>query len=93
MEQVENLELEILLVLRSNKTVPTRRFHELFKRDWNLYRSKLNELILNKFLKVSMQIPGICVFELSKKGDERINDLQNGHPFFYQSKFPEWFTK
>ena len=75
MEQTKNLELEILLTLRSNKTVPTRKFHELFAQDWNLYRSKLNELIIEKFLKVSVQSPGICVFELSKKGDERMDEL------------------
>ena len=75
MEQAENLELEILLALRSNKTVPARNFHELFEKDWNLYRSTVNGLIVKKFLKVSVQIPGICVFELSKKGDERIDEL------------------
>jgi hypothetical protein len=75
MEQIENLELEILFALRSNKTVPTRKFHELFEPDWSLYRPKFNELIIKRFLKVSAQIPGICVFELSKKGDERIDEL------------------
>jgi hypothetical protein len=75
MEEAENLELEILLTLRSNKTVQTRKFHELFEQDWNLYRSKFNELIIKKFLNISVQIPGICVFELSKKGDERIDEL------------------
>ncbi len=75
MEQAENLELEILLALRSNKMVPTRKFHELFKSDWNLYRPKFNELIIKKFLKVSTQFPGICVFELNKKGEERIDEL------------------
>ena len=75
MEQAKNLELEILLTLRSNKTVPTRNFHELFEKDWNLYRPTFNTLIIKKFLKVSVQIPGICVFELSKKGDERIDEL------------------
>ena len=58
MEQAKNLELEILLTLRNNKTVPTRKFHELFEQDWNLYRSKFNELIVKKFLKISIQIPG-----------------------------------
>ena len=75
MEQAENLELEILLALRSNQSVPTRTFHELFEKDWNLYRPTFNALIVKKYLKVSEQIPGICVFELSKKGDERINEL------------------
>jgi hypothetical protein len=77
MEQAKNLELEILLTLRSNKTVPTRKFHELFEQDWNIYRSKFNELIVKKFIKVSVQIPGVCVFELSKKGDERIDKLHH----------------
>ena len=75
MEQAKNLELEILLTLRSNKTVPTRNFHKLFEKDWNLYRPTFNALIIKKFLRVSVQIPGICVFELSKKGDERIDEL------------------
>ena len=75
MEKAENLELEILLALRSNKTVPVRNFNELFEKDWNLYRSSVNELIVKKFLKVSVQVSGICVFELSKKGDERIDEL------------------
>jgi|SRR5579863_947837 len=79
MEQAENLELEILLALRRNKVVPTRKIHELFQKDWNLYRSTFNDLIVKKFLKVSVQIPGTCVFELSKKGDERIGELLHGH--------------
>lgn len=75
MEQAEDLELEILLTLRSNKSVPARNFHELFEKNWNLYRSTVNRLIVKKFLKVSVQAPGICVFELNKKGDERIDIL------------------
>ena len=75
MEQAKSLELEILLTLRNNKTVPTRKFHELFEQDWNLYRSKFNELIIKKFLKVSTQIPEICVFELNSKGEDRIDEL------------------
>lgn len=75
MEQAKNLELEILLTLRSNKTVPTRNFHELFEKDWNLYRSALNRLIVKKYLKISVQISGACVFELSQKGDERIDEI------------------
>jgi hypothetical protein len=75
MEQIKNLELEILLALRSNKTVPTRKFHELFEKDWNLYRSTFNKLIVKKFLKISALSQETCVFELSKKGDERIDEL------------------
>ncbi|HEX3767698.1 MAG TPA: hypothetical protein VHT72_04940 [Puia sp.] len=75
MEQTKNLELEILLALRSIKTVPTRQFPELFEQDWNLYRSTFNTLIVKKFLKISEQSPGICVFELSKKGEERIDEI------------------
>ena len=75
MEQAEDLELEILLTLRSNKTVPTRNFHELFEKDWNLYRSILNRLIVKKYLKVNVQVSGVCVFELSQKGNERIEEI------------------
>jgi hypothetical protein len=78
MEQAETLELEILLVLRSNKPVPTRNFHELFEKDWNLYRSTFNALIVKKYLKVSEQIPGMCVFELTTKGNERTDELLHG---------------
>ena len=77
MEQAKSLELEILLTVRNNKTVPTRKFHELFDQDWNLYRSKINELIVQKFLKISIQVPGICVFELHSKGEYRIDELLN----------------
>jgi hypothetical protein len=75
MEQAKSLELEILLTVRNNKTVPTRKFHELFEQGWNLYRSKFNELIVKKFLKISTQVPGICVFELNSKGEYRIDEL------------------
>jgi hypothetical protein len=75
MEQAKGLELEILLTVRNNKTVPTRKFHELFEQDWNLYRSKFNELIVKKFLRISAQITGICVFELNSKGEYRIDEL------------------
>ena len=75
MDQAKRLELEILLTVRNNKTVPSRNFHELFEQDWNLYRSKFNELIVKKFLKISSQIPGICVFELHVKGEYRIDEL------------------
>lgn len=75
MEQAKSLELEILLTVRNNKTVPTRKFHELFEQDWNLYRSKINELIVQKFLKISTQVTGICVFELNSKGEYRIEEL------------------
>jgi len=75
MEQAKSLELEILLTVRNNKTVPARKFHELFEPDWSLYRSKINELIVQKFLKISNQIQGICVFELNSKGEYRIDEL------------------
>jgi len=75
MEQAKSLELEILLTVKNNKTVPTRKFHELFEQGWNLYRSKFNELIVKKFLKISTQVPGICVFELNSKGEYRIDEL------------------
>jgi hypothetical protein len=77
MEQAKSLELEILLTVRNNKTVPARKFHELFEQDWNKYRSKINELIVQKFLKISTHIPGICVFELNSKGEYRIDELLN----------------
>src|ERR1700730_17152238 len=75
MDQAKRLELEILLTVRNNRNVPSRKFHELFEQDWNLYRSKFNELIIKKFLKVSTQIPEICVFELNSKGEDRIDEL------------------
>ncbi len=75
MEQAKSLELEILLTVRNNKTVPARKFHELFEQDWNLYRSKINELIVQKFLKISTHGLGICVFRLSSKGEYRIDEL------------------
>src|SRR3954462_15689250 len=75
MEQSKRLELDILLCLRNNKTVPPSNFHELFQDHWNLYRAKLNELIINRFIKVSTLSPGICVFELSAKGEDRIWQL------------------
>ena|ERR1700753_738998 len=75
MEQTKNLELEILLALKTNKSVPTRKFHELFEKDWDLYRSTFNLLIVKKYLTISVQISGTCVFELSKKGDERIDEI------------------
>ena len=75
MEQAKSLELEILLTVRNNKTVPARKFHELFEQDWSLYRSKINELIVQKFLKISNQVQGICVFELNSKGEYRIDEL------------------
>ena len=77
MEQAKSLELEILLTVRNNKTVPTRKFHELFEQDRNLYRSKINELIIQKFVRISAQEPGICVFELNPKGEYRIDELLN----------------
>jgi len=75
MEQAEVLELEILLALRSKKTVPTRKFHELFEKDWHLYQSTVNLLIVKKYLKVSVQDSGISVFELSNKGEDRMDEL------------------
>ena len=75
MDQAKSLELEILLTVRNNRTVPTRKFHELFEQEWNLYRSKFNELIVQKFLKISAQVQGICVFELNSKGEYRIDEL------------------
>ena len=75
MEQAENLELEILLALRSSKAVPTRKMHALFEKDHNVYRSAVNRLIVEKYIKVSVQAPAIPVFELSEKGDERIDEL------------------
>jgi hypothetical protein len=75
MEQAKSLELEILLTVRNNKKVPARKFHKLFEQDWNLYRSKINELILQEFLKISTQGQGICVFKLSSKGEYRIDEL------------------
>ena len=75
MEQAKCLELEILLRVRNNKRVPARKFHELFEQDWNLYRSKINELIVQKLLNISTQGQGICVFRLSSKGEYRINEL------------------
>src|SRR4051794_30926964 len=75
MEQSKRLELDILLFLRNNKTVPTPTFHELFQENWNLYRAKLNELIINRFIKVSTLSAGICAFDLSAKGEQRIWEL------------------
>jgi hypothetical protein len=75
MEQAKSLELEILLTVRKNKKVPARKFHELFEQDWNLYRSKINELIVQKFLKITTQGQGICVFKLSSKGEYRMDEL------------------
>jgi hypothetical protein len=75
MEQAKRLELEILLAVKNNKTVPARKFHQLFEQDWNLYRSKFNELIVKKFLKISTQEPDICVFELNSKSESRIDEL------------------
>ena len=75
MDQAKRLELEILLTVRNNKAVPSRKFRELFEQDWNLYRPKFNELIVKKFLKISSQIPGICVFELHGKGEYRIDEF------------------
>jgi hypothetical protein len=75
MEQAKSLELEILLAVRNNKRVPARKFHELFEQDWNLYRSKIHELIVQEFLKISTQGQGICVFRLSSKGEYRMDEL------------------
>ncbi len=75
MEQTKNLELEILLTLRNNKVVPTRKIHQLFDQEWDVYRPKFNELIVKRFLKISTQIPGICTFELNQKGGDRIVEL------------------
>jgi hypothetical protein len=75
MGQAKTLELNILLALRNNKTVPIRKVHELFDQDWSLYRSKFNELIIKSFFKISTEIPGICTFELNQKGNDRINEL------------------
>ena len=77
MEQAKSLELEILLTVRNNKTVPTRIFHQLFEQDCNLYRSKINELIIQKFVRISAQEPGTCVFELNPKGEYRIDEFLN----------------
>ena len=75
MEQAKSLELEILLAVRNNKRVPARKFRELFEQDWNLYRSKIHELIVQEFLKISTQGQGICVFRLSSKGEYRMDEL------------------
>jgi predicted transcriptional regulator len=74
MDNVKSLELEILIVVRQNRSVSIHDFYKLFELRWKFYNSKFNELVTEGLLE-TVTIAGLPVYELTSKGKVRITDL------------------
>jgi hypothetical protein len=74
MENIKTLELEILIVVRQNRKVPTHHFYKLFEHRWKLYDSKFSELSAEGLFE-AVTIAGMSIYELTGKGKVRIAEL------------------
>jgi hypothetical protein len=74
MDNIKTLELEILIVVRQNRRVPTHHFYKLFEHRWNSYNAKFNELAADGLFE-TVAISGIPIYELTGKGRVRITEL------------------
>jgi len=74
MDNNKTLELEILIVVRQNRRLPTHHFYKLFEHRWKLYKSKFNELATEGLFE-TVTIAGIPIYELTSKGRVRITGL------------------
>ena len=74
MDNIKNLELELLIIVRQNTKVLIDQFHKLFDHKWILYHPKFNELLTDGYVD-AVKIAGMVVYELTSKGKGRINEL------------------
>jgi len=75
MNNMKTLELEILVTILQNKTVPVNRFHKLFDYKWELYRASFNDLRMDGLFKVSAPGVGASGYELTSRGKARASEL------------------
>jgi hypothetical protein len=75
MNNMKTLELEILLTIMQNKTVPVSRFHKLFDYKWELYQPSFSDLKKDVLFKVSAPGVGASGYELTPRGKARVNEL------------------
>jgi hypothetical protein len=75
MNNMKTLELEILITIMQNKTVPVSRFHKLFDYKWELYRVGFNDLKTGGLFRVAAPGVGASGYELTPHGKARVNEL------------------
>jgi hypothetical protein len=75
MNNMKALELEILVTIMQNKTVPISRFHKLFDYKWELYRLSFDDLKMGGLFKVSAPGVGASGYELTPGGKARVSEL------------------
>jgi hypothetical protein len=77
MENNKQMELEILIAIRNNQTIPADEFHTIFDDRWPDYRTSMVSLY-NKGLLINSChaiIPGLNIWELTGAGKLRISEL------------------
>jgi hypothetical protein len=75
MNNMKTLELEILVTIMQNKTLPVSRFHRLFDYKWELYRPGFNDLRMEGLFRVSAPGVGASGYELTSRGKARVSEL------------------
>jgi DNA-binding PadR family transcriptional regulator len=75
MDNSHTIELEILITISQNKTVPTCHFQHLFEHKWKTYYPRFNELKSDGVFNTTTPITGLPYYELTSKGKTRITEL------------------
>jgi hypothetical protein len=77
MENIKQVELEILIAIRNNETIPADEFYKLFDHRWPEYRKSMGSLYDGGLFIISRQYnkPGANKFELTPDGKLRVTEL------------------
>jgi hypothetical protein len=77
MEKSEQMELEILIAIRNNPTIPVDEFYKIFDSNWTIYRVYMGVFYNKGLFMISRHevIPGLNRFEQTWKGKCREKDL------------------
>jgi len=77
MDNPKTLELDILISINQNKTIPTIHFHRLFEHKWKIYSSRFNELENKGLFTIVTNNFENKIYELTTTGKTRITELLN----------------
>lgn len=77
MQNTKQMELEILIAIRNNQTIPAYEFHKLFDHNWPDFRKSMDTLYDQRLFIISSQdkMPGSHILELTPEGNRWVTKL------------------
>ena len=77
MDNLKTCELDILISINQNKTIPTIHFHRLFEHKWKIYSSRFDELENKGLFTIATNNFENKIYELTSTGKTRLTELLN----------------